>query len=93
MDFGGITSVGFPQGLAHSMSRQKAEATLGLPFLVIGFILQGAVLVGSARIEGRTQTVVALAMVGGVWLLAFVLWKIVVPWLHARTLAVVESSG
>jgi hypothetical protein len=87
-----FSSVSFPQGLAISMSRQKAEATLGMPFLVGGFLLQGFVLfVGSARLEWPAEALVALAMVGGVWLLAFVLWKTVVPRLHARTLAALDE--
>jgi len=37
--FGGdFVSVGMPQGLAHSMCRQKAEALLGAPILMVGLL-------------------------------------------------------
>ena len=86
MSFDPYVSVGFPQQLAYSLVRQRAEARLGLAFLVGGFVLQAAgpfFDLGSLTTAGQRVAAVLLALL--VWLLAVVAWKLYVPWDENRT--------
>jgi hypothetical protein len=38
----GSITIAFPQGLARSMARQRAEARLGVALLICGFLIQAA---------------------------------------------------
>ena len=76
-----IVSVAFPQRLAYSMVRQRAEARLGLVLLVGGFLLQATgpfFNLGSLTTADQRWTGFILAVV--VWSLAFAAWKVYVPW-------------
>ena len=82
---GGVVSVGFPQQLAYSMVRQRAEARLGLGLLLGAFCCKpldrystwGLLRRGLAvdRSHSRQRRV---------GLLALVTWKVYVPWDEGR---------
>jgi len=79
-------TVRFPQQLAYSLVRQRAEARLGLVFLVGGLALQAAgplFDLGSLTTTCQRITAVLLALL--IWLLAVVGWKLYVPWDENRT--------
>jgi hypothetical protein len=82
--FGGAL---FPQGLAVSMVRQRAEARLGLGLLVAGFLAQAAgplFALGSLTTthERITTGLLAAAIWGATY---FVGWRLYVPWDERRT--------
>jgi hypothetical protein len=87
-----LVSVAFPQRLAYSLIRQRAEARLGLVLLVGGFLLQAAgpfFNLGSLTTTGQRWVGLMLATV--VWLLAFAAWKLYVPWAEDRKRQVLDA--
>jgi hypothetical protein len=83
--FGG--GAAFPQGLALSMVRQRAEARLGLGLLVTGFLAQAAgpvFALGSLTTTPERITAGLLAAV--IWAATYLVgWRIYVPWDERRT--------
>jgi hypothetical protein len=82
--FGGAP---FPQGLALSMVRQRAEARLGLGLLVTGFLAQAAgpvFALGSLTTARERITAGLLAAV--IWGATYLVgWRRYVPWDEQRT--------
>jgi hypothetical protein len=87
-----IVNVSFPQQLAYSMVRQRAEARLGLVLLVSGFVLQAAgsfFNLGSLTTAGQRWA--GLILAAGLWLLAFAAWRVYVPWDERRNIERMEA--
>jgi hypothetical protein len=91
------TTVGyayFPQGLADSLIRQRAEARLGLALLVLGFLMQGAVyFTGSSDpLTSSTEILLAAGIALGVWALAYLAMRSYVPWDERQTRSRMDST-
>ena len=84
----GHIGVPFPQKLAHSMARQRAEARLGLALLVAGFAMQAAVYFfdPDAQLASSGEKLLALVFVVCAWLLALVGMFTYVRWDERRTI-------
>jgi hypothetical protein len=84
----GFITVPFPQALAESMARQRAEARLGMVFLVAGFAMQATVYFfePASHLSGLEQQLAAGALILAAWVIAFVGWRLCVPLDEWRTL-------
>lgn len=82
----GHISIPFPSALLESMIRQRAEARVGLVFLVVGFALQASVyFFTGGRFATLEEKLVAGALAALIWALALLTMKMVVPWDEQRT--------
>ena len=71
-----------PQALSDSLIRQRAEARLGLFLLVVGFAMQASVYFTGSRdaLTATTEILLALGIALVVWVMAYGLARIYVPW-------------
>jgi peptidoglycan/LPS O-acetylase OafA/YrhL len=90
-----LGSSSFPQGLAYSLIRQRAEARLGLVLMVLGFAMQAVVyFTGSGDALTETNEVLlAGGLVLVVWIAAGIATRCYVPWDERRTRSKMDSAG
>jgi hypothetical protein len=90
----GTITVPFPQGLARSMARQRAEARLGVVLLVLGFLCQAVYYFfpHTAMLETGTERLIALLLALFPVALAIVGMRVYVPRSEHRTFAEVETG-
>jgi uncharacterized BrkB/YihY/UPF0761 family membrane protein len=88
-------SFGLPS-LARTAATQRAEARLGIGFLVLGFIGQASAYFfphSHATLRSWTERGVALVVVGVLWLLAAVAYRWYVPRSARRTYAAAATDA
>lgn len=90
----GVLIVPFPQGLARSMARQRAEARLGLALLVVGFLCQGIYffLPHDAMLTTWCERITALLLAAIPFVVTVIGMKWYVPRDERRTLEQVETG-
>jgi hypothetical protein len=90
----GFIAIPFPQGLARSMARQRAEARLGVVLLVAGFVCQAVYYFfpHTAILETGTERIIALLLALFPVAVAIVGMRLYVPGSERRTFEEVETG-